>query len=68
MNQHEQPPIKEGDIIENLSIISMGKKGDGVGKINNFVVIVPNTQEGQSYNVKVTKVLQTVAFGVVNNE
>ena len=64
--QNIAPPIREGEVIENLEIISIGKKGDGVGKISNFVVIVPNTQEGQTYKVKVTRVLDTVAFGVVD--
>ena len=65
MKQKPNPPITEGDVLDNLEIISIGKKGDGVGKINNFVVIVPNTQEHQTYKVKITKVLDTVAFGVV---
>lgn len=66
--QSNNPPLHEGEVIENLKIISIGKKGDGVGKVNNFVIIVPNTEEDKSYTIKVTKVLPTVAFGVIHEQ
>lgn len=60
------PPVKEGDIIQDLKIIGIGRKGDGIGKVDNFVVIVPETDEGQSYTVEINKVLSTVAFGQIS--
>ncbi len=61
------PPVTAGDIID-LDIIGLGRKGDGIGKIDNFVVIVPNTEEGTSYQVEIKKVHPTVAFGVIHDE
>ena len=61
------PPIEEGEILT-LTCISMGKKGDGVFKHQNFVIMVPNTEEEQEYKIKVTRVLPTVGFGIVVEE
>ncbi|MFT4326643.1 MAG: TRAM domain-containing protein, partial [Candidatus Woesearchaeota archaeon] len=45
-----------------VTIEAVGKKGDGLAKVNNFVIFVPNAQEGQKIKVKVNKVLTNVAF------
>ena len=34
-------PVKEGDTYD-VEIESVGEKGDGIGKIEGYVVIVPN--------------------------
>ena len=57
-------PIKVGDIIE-LTIEGLGTKGDGFGKIENFVVMVPNTKKGETVRVEITKVLRKMAFGKI---
>ena len=63
----QEPPVKEGQIIENFTIIGTGIKGDGVGKHDNYVIIVPKTKEGQTYTIKVNKVYPKNAFGEVVN-
>lgn len=45
-----------------MKIISVGKRGDGVAKIENFVIFVPNTKKGDEVRVKITKVLGDFAF------
>ncbi len=62
------PPIEEGQVVDDLMIIGLGRKGDGIGKVNNFVVIVPQTEVNQTYKVKITKVMSTVAFGEIHND
>lgn len=66
MNKYEKrnktPPVKEGQML-NLECISIGKKGDGIFKHERFVVVVPETERGKKYTIKVTKVLPTIAFG-----
>jgi predicted RNA-binding protein with TRAM domain len=62
MREYEDRPIKIGDIIE-LKIDGTGSKGDGFGKIDNFVVMVPNTREGETVKVRITRVLRKMAFG-----
>jgi len=62
-----EKPIKEGDEIE-VTIESTGAKGDGVAKIDNFVVIVPGAKEGQTVRVRITRVLRKMAFGEIVGE
>ncbi len=58
------PPVKEGETYD-VKIEDIGKEGDGVAKVNNFVVFIPNTKVGDEVEIKVTKVLRTLAFGEV---
>jgi 23S rRNA (uracil1939-C5)-methyltransferase len=55
-------PVKVGDII-NIEIENIGEKGDGVGKYNDFVVIVPNGKIEEQYEIKIRKVFKTWALG-----
>lgn len=59
--------LKEGDIIE-LSINDVGKKGDGIGKFMDYLVIVPGTNKGTHANVKITNISAKTAFGTITNE
>jgi len=55
-------PVKQGDEIE-ITIESTGAKGDGVAKLDNFVIIVPGAKEGDRVRVRITRVLRKMAFG-----
>ena len=55
------PPVKQGDII-NLEIINVGKQGDGIGRYDGFVIIVPKTKSGETVEVEITKVMPRLAF------
>ncbi|MBT3985464.1 TRAM domain-containing protein [archaeon] len=59
--------IQEGDIVD-LTIESTGAKGDGIAKMDNFVIIVPGVKEGETVKVKITRVLKKMAFGEVVEE
>ncbi|HNT60764.1 MAG TPA: TRAM domain-containing protein [Candidatus Bilamarchaeaceae archaeon] len=54
-------PVKEGDVLE-VTIESVGGKGDGMAKLNGFVIFVPNAQKGETLKVKITSLKRT--FGV----
>lgn len=56
------PPVSEGEEVE-LTIEAVGEKGDGIAKKDGFVIFVPGAKKGQRAKIKVTKVLQKVAFG-----
>ena len=58
------PPVEEGKTYE-VEIDSLGKKGDGIGRLENFVVVVPNTRPGDRVKVKITAVRGKVSFGEV---
>lgn len=54
-------PVKVGDEVD-VKIEAVGEKGDGVAKVKGFVVFVPNTKEGESCKVRITRVLKKVGF------
>ena len=56
--------IKQGDLID-IKVEFVGKKGDGVAKVDDYVIFVPTRKEGDSLNVKIIKVLDKVAFAEV---
>ncbi len=57
-------PVKVGDVLD-VKIESVGAKGDGVAKVQGFVLFVPGVQEGQEVKVKVTRVLRKAGFAEV---
>lgn len=59
--------LKVGDVLE-LSINDVGKKGDGIGKFEDFVIIVPGTTKGSRIRAKITNISAKTAFGQVTNE
>ncbi|MCD6434637.1 MAG: TRAM domain-containing protein [Candidatus Diapherotrites archaeon] len=54
-------PVEEGKEY-NVTIEALGSKGDGIAKIQGFVVIVPGTKEEDSVKVKINAVRGSVAF------
>ncbi len=59
--------LREGDIIE-LQISDVGKKGDGVGKFYDYLVIVPGTVKGAKVHAKISKISAKTAFAVPTTE
>lgn len=60
-------PVKEGETYD-VTIEGIGEKGDGIAKIQGFVIVVPKTQQGQRVKVKITAVRGKVSFGEVVGE
>lgn len=60
-------PVKNGDILE-LEIDSIGKRGDGIGHKDGFVVFVPNSEKGKRYVVKITSVSFSSARSEITQE
>ncbi|NIO23117.1 MAG: TRAM domain-containing protein [Candidatus Aenigmarchaeota archaeon] len=58
----KKPPVKRGDVIE-LYIKDVSKKGDGVGKFEDFAVFVPGAEEGEVVKVKIVEVKKNCAVG-----
>jgi len=59
--RNENAPVSEGEELV-VNIEAVGAKGDGIAKLNGFVIFVPDTQEGDKVKVKITKVLPNVSF------
>lgn len=56
-----RPEIEVGQEFD-VTIESVGHKGDGIAKIEGFTVFVKNTEQGEQVRIKMTKVLDTVGF------
>jgi len=55
-------PVKEGDVVE---VVEKSRRGDGVARVEGFVVFVPGAEPGQRVKVQIEKVGNTYAVGRV---
>ncbi|MCS7097899.1 MAG: TRAM domain-containing protein [Candidatus Methanomethyliaceae archaeon] len=53
-------PVKEGEEYE-VDIKEISRRGEGIARIEGFVVFVPNTKIGDHVRVKVTRVARRYA-------
>ena len=66
-NQGMHVPVKVGEEYQ-VHIEAVGDKGDGICKVEGFVIFVPNVKEGDNVKIRVNKVLRKVGFGEVIGE
>lgn len=57
-------PVDEGDVVE-VEIDDLGSKGDGIARVDGFVVFVPGGEVGETYEVEVTSVGRKFAFAEI---
>jgi predicted RNA-binding protein with TRAM domain len=57
-------PVKEGEEHE-VTIETVGRKGDGIAKIQDFVVFVPNTKAGDKVKIRITGIGGSFATGTI---
>lgn len=57
-------PVEEGQEVE-VTVESVGRRGDGIARVNNFVVFVPGTNAGDKVKVRITAVGSSFATGEV---
>lgn len=60
-------PLNVGDTYD-VSIEDVGREGDGIARVEGFVVFVPSTKKGDNVKIKITKVSRRVGFGEVVTE
>ncbi|NQE46890.1 hypothetical protein C5S31_12810 [ANME-1 cluster archaeon GoMg2] len=60
-------PLNVGDVYD-VKIEDVGREGDGIARVEGFVVFVPNTKKGDSVKIKIAKVSRRVGFGEVVTE
>ena len=62
------PPVTEGEV-RDVTIETLGDKGDGIAKIERgYVVIVPDAELGDEVTVEITSVRENVSFASVIEE
>lgn len=54
--------MKVGDEVS-VTIEALAAKGDGIAKIDGFVIFVRGAQQGQTIKVKITEVRNRFAIG-----
>lgn len=59
-----KPPVKVGDIKE-VKIEAVGSEGDGIAKIEGFVVFVPGAKMNDNVKIRITKVLKKYGFAEI---
>ncbi|MUV85151.1 TRAM domain-containing protein [Natronomonas sp. CBA1123] len=61
----EKPPVEEGET-RRVEIDGIGDQGDGITRVERgFVVIVPDTEQGERVAIEITDVRENVAFSDV---
>ena len=54
-------PVVEGKEYD-VTIEDVGRGGDGIARIEGFVIFVPSTTKGETLTIKITSVKQKFAF------
>ena len=57
-------PVEEGETYD-VTIQDIARKGDGIARIEGFVIFVPGTKVGDEVQIKVERVLPKFAFASV---
>jgi len=61
----QTPPVEEGEQ-RTVEIEDLGEQGDGITRVERgFVVIVPDTEQGERVAIEITDVRENVAFAEV---
>jgi predicted RNA-binding protein with TRAM domain len=57
-------PVEEGEVYD-VTIQDIARQGDGIARIEGFVVFVPNTSVGDEVQIKIERVLPKFAFSSI---
>lgn len=61
-NTERQAPVEVDGTYE-VSIEDLAREGDGIARVEGFVIFVPDTKVGDNVEIRVTKVMRKFAFG-----
>ncbi len=57
-------PLEEGEVYD-VTIEDIARQGDGIARVEGFVIFVPGTKVGDEVQIKVERVLPKFAFASV---
>lgn len=64
-NRGQGPPVDRGDT-RTVDIEDIGEKGDGIARVERgYVVIVPDTEQGERVTIEITDVRENMGFAEV---
>lgn len=59
--QESNSPVTAGETYD-VSIDDIAKEGDGIARVEGFVIFVPGTKVGDKVKIKVSKVMRKFAI------
>ncbi len=57
-------PVKVGEEID-VTISEVSRRGDGMTRVQGYVIFVPNTKQGDSVKIRITQIRPNYAIGSV---
>ena len=60
--ENREKPVKVGEEYD-VKITDVGAKGDGITKVHNFIIFVPNTQKNEECKIRIKEVANKFAIG-----
>jgi len=60
-NSYSSAPVNVGEEYD-VKIEDIGRSGDGIAKIEGFIIFVPNTKKGQEVKIKITETKRNLGF------
>jgi len=57
-----EKPVKVGETYD-VEINEIGSRGDGIARVKNFVIFVPDTKKGEKCKIKINQVSRRFAIG-----
>ncbi|NLK25315.1 MAG: translation initiation factor IF-2 subunit beta [Euryarchaeota archaeon] len=62
----EKAALREGEAYD-VIIEDMGRKGDGMARVDRYIIYVPGVSKGAQVKVRIQKISGNVAFAVLEN-
>ncbi len=59
-----EKPVKIGDELD-ITISEVSRRGDGLARVQGYVIFIPNTKQGDSVKVKIIQIRPNYAIGEV---
>lgn len=63
--QEKIAPVSEGGV-HDVTIEGIARKGDGIARIQGFVIFVPGTKIGDQVKIKIERVMQKFAIATLD--
>lgn len=60
-NRSDTAPVNVGEEYD-VKIEDMGRSGDGIAKVEGYIIFVPNTKKGQEVKIKITETKRNLGF------
>ncbi len=62
--QENSAPVSAGAVYD-IKIEGIAREGDGIGKVEGFVIFVPGTKVGDQVTVKIERVMRKFAIAAL---